>query len=423
MKYITDIDEQLPPPPYRLGIDESRFESHHLLLDADRPVLQKLVNRHLNQPLWQAAGMGTGAIEGALEETEGAQIPFGKANRRTREGLDADVPVRFVVPIDSHFVRLTFARYWRVDSASLSGEGSSAYTECLLSFIVRRDVVDELSETMRFLGVVYIDDREFAGQLQDPHALPIMLGREAFGLPKGPGQIFYCPDPGQVRDPRKALLQIWDRDAGSPPAMYLTLKDAIAIDGGPDLPVPPCDLPMPTPASRPEARERLRRFEAIATELGIPRPEFEDRFARRPGLPRHAWVALLEPDRDGVGAEAIVWDDLFLYTRIVGLKQFPDPTRFPDAPSPDPSQDMHVCYRAVVESTLEHEDGEEPSWFSMSPGHTVRFPTGILRVDLLKAFGIVEKAPGSRTADMIEGQYLWGNLFFGNPARVVVWEP
>jgi hypothetical protein len=380
------------------------------VIQTDAQVLQKLLNKHLNVPLG-----------GLADPADPWNVSFGTARQRTCTGVSAPQKLKYVVLKGLYGVVLNVLRYWRVDSDREPAKGYIAYTEVLIQFLVNRILAAEPkapAETFYFLGVVYIDDSAFRGELQDPDTLPILIGREAFGLPKNPGQIYYCPD-----DSKNALgpqLNIWDYAAT--PAK-LALQPAITVNPGswktPTSDYCPCD---PTPPS-----ENLTRYGPLAAQLRIQEEElqlraFEDerdpfaKFARVLSLPDDK---ILELPTGQVVKEIVIRDDLHLFAKLVGLKQFPDPTS--ELPQ-GANATVDACYRAVVESSVEHLAFERPIPYAVVGKQEIEFHERN-RVDLAGAFAIPLNPSRKVQVPDVNVHYMVSNFLFGRPCRTDVWEP
>jgi hypothetical protein len=311
-----------------------------------------------------------------------------------------------------------------------------AYTEVLFTFLVRRcfDEGDRPDEILTYVGAVYIDDSLFLGAEKDPAAFPIVLGREAYGMPKNPGQICYSPLPRDLQDP---VLQVWDHTNPD----RLTLTDAIRVrkSGKPRSPV--CSQPSPVPPSPPtllaalwsRVRSRLVRKPTPVPPRPIELPG--DRAAAPPEARYRVLAALLKMEvgvlLEHVGdppggfpraarllhlpgrSAALIWDDLLWQTQLVGLKQFPDPT--------STSPNVEACYQAIVETPLA-EDAKFPlpGWYTINDDLELEFPP-VDRLTLKsfeKQFGITNTKV-SRT----KVHYSYGRLVFADPSRVTVWTP
>ncbi len=410
MIYVPDIDEMLIPPPYRLGTDDTsyRLESHIVPLDTDHDKLQGLVNRHLNAPI--------GALPDSSDPTG---IGYGKALPRGSVWGDDPEPVclRYLLPSNLSTILLCFLRYWRVDTQAQPERGYMRYTEALIQFLVYRDIKGNEfpKEPFYFLGAVYIDDSAFEGQLQDPHSLPILLGREAFGLPKNPAQIHYCPDGPNFSHPPK--VQIWDYDANQ--ADLIRLEDAIVVNP-----------PWAEPASSfcpplPEPIDGGATFGVFAVQFGMEEEELKRRL-KEPRVFSDPWIKYAKILTLEDGLELVVRSDLFLFAKLIGLKQFPDPTSIQKTvqdPS-DPTKTLKTvdsCYQVIVESPLEYEEGNEPQWKAVVGDIEVAFPQRN-RTDLIDAFGIAATNRRQKVEDF-NISYTVGSLIYGRPARTDVWRP
>jgi hypothetical protein len=386
MKYIPRIDELLTAAPYRLGIDNQafRFECNTFVLDACNNKLNQIVQDQLN-----------------------AAIPSGKATCDQSGPQD----LKYFVPPRIQRVLLSFFRYWRAESEKEPGKGWMAYTEAMIGFYIERQRIasDLPNEAFLYLGAVYIDDSAYTGQLIDPHSIPIVLGREAYGMPKNPGQIFYCPQP---HDPYGAKLQIWDSSGGP-----FALTDAIVVD--PDMDEAKRGAcPVTPPSGGPPASiGDPGRYQVLAALLEMDSEDLVRRLREAPDLGRHARLLRLPATNREREREVVVQDDLLFHLMLVGLKQFPDPkSKFQS------NQTLDACYQAIVETPLEEDPNNPlPSWDSIMYDHTIEFPP-VSRVDLLESFCIPHQ---DRRVEVTQDRmfYQRGTLIFANPDRVRVWDP
>lgn len=388
MKYVRRVDELLAAPPYWLGMDNQgfRFEAHRFTVPANTAKLNQILDDHLNPP----------ATSPPATDENGAKLPLHYSTASSN-------------------VLLSFVRYWRAQSDSEPGKGWMAYTETLISFYVTRKAVDSdhPSEVFLYVATVNIDDSYYTGQQKDPASMAILLGRESYGLPKNPGQIFYRPT---IHDPNGAKLQVWDP---RPDARFV-LKDAIVVD--PDMPeyarVDPQEVTVLPPEVSAAEPDDPARWGILASQLGL-RPEaLVNRLRKPPRSVRLSDKARLLTMPDAWGEmEAVVWDDLLFHAQLVGLKQFPDPT------TPYTSgQPMGACYQAIVETPLEeHPLHKLPPPNSSSDDHEILFPP-LNRVDLISTFGL-EDPDGDRKihigVDRIAYQH--GRYYFARPQRTKVW--
>jgi len=393
MDYIPHIDELLISPPFLLGSSPPtyRFQSNVFILEADNAQLNALVDQQLNDAL-----------------------PNG--------------PVKYRVPKSVERVFVAFFRYDRAESVPQANMGWMAYTEAMMGFLVLREPnvkkgeEDEYNvpEVVTYLGVVYIDDSAHVGQIEDPHTAPIVLGREAYGLPKAPGQIYYDPHKNYPKQPR---LEIWDKDAGT---NRLHLTDAIRISpvlqsnlaytpppGGPPPPskcvpgsVPARDDPFPASPYLP-----------LDLQFGLNPGELEvtESSSLLPGV-KNA-VDVLIPEEN---VSAVAWNNLLWRTKIVGLKQFPDP----QSPYSPAKPNGLSCYRAIVESPIE----EVPGNLLGPPDYVLReqiieFPKLKKGVDLMTSFGIPTAAGRSVEVTLDRMYYQDGVVKFAEPTKVNVWTP
>jgi len=275
MRYIKDIDELIIPPPYRLGTGGTnhQFEAHDFILESGDGALRDLVDKHLNA---------------AFERSNGQRR---KARKRTRQEPDSGfVDLEYRVLPDAPTI-LSFIRYGRVDALDDEERGAMAYTEVILSCQLLRYVggTQDQSVPLDFIGLVYIDDREFSGgKMRDALDLPIVFGRELFGMPKAPGEICYEPN---GHDYQRPMLKIWDR---------------VDPQGG-----------------------FLRQVPAIRFKPDIPDPDADQQPDYRPS-PIALGPARGEPKIDRM---------------LVGLKQFADPIVVGD--------ELQACYQAIVETPLQ----------------------------------------------------------------------
>jgi hypothetical protein len=116
-----------------------------------------------------------------------------------------------------------------------------------------------------------------------------------------------------------------------------------------------------------------------------------------------------------------VWDDLHLLLKLVGLKQFPDPTSVWNDQSWDPHLD--ACYQAVVETSVEEDPAKKPVWTNMDSDQEIDFPYVPNGVDLVDRFGLTMTTGRSVSVENWRGAYTQGTTIFANPYRTLVWEP
>jgi hypothetical protein len=391
MKYIPRIDELLTAAPYQLGIDNQsfRFECNTFILDACNNKLNQIVQDQLN-----------------------AAIPSGKATCDSSGPQD----LKYWVPPRIQRVLLSFFRYWRAESKDEPGKGWMAYTETMIGFYIERERIasDLPNEAFLYLGAVYIDDSAYKGQLVDPHSIPIVLGREAYGMPKNPGQIFYCPQP---HDPYGAKLQMWDSDGGP-----FALTDAIVVD--PDMDEAQrgaCPIVLQS-GGAPTERDEAGRYRVLAAMLDLDPEELVRRLREAPQpLGTHARLLRLPEAQRERERDVVVQDDLLFHVMLVGLKQFPDPkSKF------QTNQPLDACYQAIVETPLEEDpDNKLPAWDQMYDGHAIEFPK-VSHISLPDRFGIIyDHNDPKRRIDVARHRifYQHGTLIFANPDRVRVWDP
>jgi hypothetical protein len=394
--YIRRVDELLAPPAYRLGMDDAaqRFELNTFTLVADPAKLNQILDEHLNKALKPPG----------FQATDESGVTAG---------------VRYWTAVER--VVVSFIRYWRAESSSAPATGWMSYTEVLIGFYVARALIgsDRPDELFFYVATVNIDDSNYQGQLQDPHTLPIVLGREAYGLPKNPGQIFYRPKP---HDPNGAKLQVWDVPSGG--GRY-HLADAIVVDPG----MPEASrVDPPAPTSLPQASggrvdpDDPARWRILASCLDMTPEDLVDRL-HRPTYPifeRHSFrrgARLLEMPAPWETKEVVVWSDLLFHVQLVGLKQFLDPTHAFTLGLP-----MGACYRAIVESPLEENpDHPWPAPDSITNDQEILFPQ-IDRIDLLATFGI-PAVNRKVTVGVTNMTYQRGQLLFARPERTKVWTP
>lgn len=379
MKYIRDIDEQIVAPPYQLGTDDIKyqFEVHHFLLDSKPEVLQKLVDAHLN----------------CVFDLENENGEPQRARKRTIAGTNDElVRVKYQVP-EGTKTRLSFVRYGRVFVLDDGQPGALEYTEVILSCQVTRWVDGELDsqpdETLDFVGLIYIDDRAFKGDERDPYALPIIFGRELFGMPKAPGRIRYEPDSSDCKFP---CLEIW----------------------------------------RPKSEEDGSLIPVKAIEFGDP----QGKVTQESSAPR-VRPPPTQPMRQDDKTK------LILERKLVALKQFADPIGAAGG------EELLACYQAIVETPLEYHPNKKPTtiWGSL-PDTVIHFPelpASKTRVPATQALASSEspasKAPDVQPLDIIAKfgletipedsrrvrvsstniYYAEGQMVFASPKRTAVW--
>lgn len=379
MKFVKRVDELLVAPPYMLGSPPTyKFRSNVFILDADREKLNAVVKEHLLTP----------------------------------PGIE------YFVPQSVTGLWIAFISYDRSSSEAQPDQGWLSYHEAMIGFLVVRKVTDSSKvpdgtpkqELLTYLPVVYIDDSTFTQPVSDPLSVPIMLGREAYGLPKNPGEIRYEP---AENFPNSPLLRIWDIDDTE---KRLTLADAIRIlpepfgqGPGPrrDAPPPPYLLGGTLPR---DGRTVDDPMLPITLQLGL-RPG-QLKFKEADEFGPTAVKVFLEAD----DTEAIAWSDLLFRTHLLGLKQFPDPKSV--APTPG------ACYQAIVESPLEEVAGNglPPPEVVLIP-QIVEFPK-VQRVDFVDKFGLnpIPNSDPPRVAVPHQNMYYQeGILRFARPDAVRVW--
>jgi hypothetical protein len=399
LDYIPDIDEMLMPAPFRLGTNAPKYKTqgHSFVIPAKPEVLQTLLNKQLNFPL--------GATQN--DASDPWDITFGTARHRTCDDVSAPKKLRFTVGTDLYGIVLNILRYWRVDQEKQPKKGYIAYTETLLQFMVERefeDAPDAPSEAFYFVAAVYIDDSEYEGELQDPHSLPILLGREAYGMPKNPGQISYCPN--SLGNITGARLNIWDYSDDT--IEKLALKPAITVD-------PDHWKPSKTCGEEPAVLEEGSNWGPLAAQFGIEERKLkleESRDAEDPFV-EQARILYLE-DR-----QIVVHKDLYLFAKLIGLKQFPDPTSKLGA-----NGTIGSCYRSVVESAVEYAETEKPVVHASMGPHTIQFHPRS-RVQLHLALGIELDDEAELLVDVRDynTHFTVSNFVYGRPCRTDVWEP
>jgi hypothetical protein len=399
VKYIPRVDETLVAPPYLLGkLPQYRFESNVFFLTADHAKLQKLVDEQLN-----------------------AAVPKG--------------PVHYHVPALVQRVWVAFVRYEYAEAQNQPDRGWLSYSEAMIGFLVARDgAAGRLPELLTYLGVVYIDDSKYADPVVDPYTLAIVLGREAYGLPKSPGQIRYAP---YANYPNYPKLEVWDI---SKTDKRLQLADAIVVSPVPQPPILPSPAPLGVPPSASPAKAPQAGLRA---GLEQPRPlrklpPFRDEVREPRRFPNHPFLVLalqfgmeaeelkvepkfeLEPHAYAVdvgeSTPAIAYDDLWWRSKLVGLKQFPDPKVAGTAANPAGD----ACYQVIVESPLV-ESGQFCGPETILNDQLVEFPD-LGRVNLVDRFGIQ-----TTTRKVVVGQdemyYQCGALIYADASKVNVWTP
>ena len=400
MNYVPDVDEMLIPAPFRLGTNEPHYrtQGHSFVIPADPEVLQRLLNEHLNVPL--------GAKEN--DPNDPWDITWGQANHRTCDGVSGPEKIKFVVLQNLYGIVLNVLRYWRVDAQAQPELGYIAYTETLLQFLVHRvleGAEDAPNESFYFLAAVYIDDSAFRGELQDPHSLPILLGREAYGLPKNPGQIYYCPD--DANNPTGPRLNIWDYNPET--IEKLTLQAAITVN--PDTWATPDHDYCP---AEPEPLREGTTYGPLAAQLGVEERDLRMGPLDDPDDPFRDAARVVDLSRE---RRIVIRNDLHLFAKLVGLKQFPDPTS-----SLTPAGTIEACYQHVVESAVEHLADEEPVPYAVTSDHVIEFHDRS-RVDLANELGITLDANRRISVPDVNCHYMVSNFVYGRPCRTDVWEP
>jgi hypothetical protein len=405
MDYVRDLDEMLMPPPFRLGSDAPpyRIQGHSFVIPADAATLQRMLNEQLNLPLGATAN----------DPADPWDLSFGAARQRTTGGVSQPRGIKYVVLKNLYGVVLNVLRYWRVDAEQEPEKGYMAYTEVILQFLVHRVLENEEeapAESFYFLAVVYIDDSAYRGELQDPHSLPILIGREAFGLPKNPGQIYYCPD--DAKNAPGPRLNIWDYN----PLMVekLALEPAITVNPSSwTEPPPPC-----TPVD-PAVSAGRSRYGPLAAQLAVKEEDLRLRPLDAPRDPFAAAARVLTLPRLDVVSEVVIREDLLLFARLVGLKQFPDPT---STVSPAPASTVKACYQAVVESAVEYTETDAPQTYAVVGDQEIEFHPRS-RVDLAGELGIELDANRRVQIPDWNAYYMVSNFVYGRPLRTDVWEP
>ena len=407
MDYIPDIDEMLATAPYYLGTDNQdyRFECHEFLLVAKRDKLRDLVNQQLNAALGWKPGPGA----------DPEDPPYGEVVHRSYGNQPETMKIRYIVPASVERAVLAFIRYWRVRPVIREtgrDQGWMAYTEVLIRFLVQRQIegVDAPQIGLSFVASVYIDDSGYMAPLTDPPSMPIVLGREAYGMPKSPGEIFYCPTP---HNPHRPRLRLWD----NPDNDRVRLRDAIVFDpnNAATLDHTACSVP-PQPEVAPD-RDNPARWGDLEAMFDI---EPGQLVGNLKDAPRESPIS--PEDRASArlftmpqGDEIIVFDDLLTHTKLVGLKQFPEPTSY----FPGKGGKLQSCYQAIVESPIEEDPARPlPGWDTITDDQLIEFPA-ISRVNLIDSLG-VETVPGNARRVLVPTarcKYVHGSLIFANPKR------
>jgi hypothetical protein len=423
--YINRLGEMVAPPPYLLG---EPMTSHSFMLEADQATLQSLLDDKLNKP-----------------------IPAG-AHYKYQAVTDKVV--------------LTFARYHKAESENEPWTGFLSYTEAMLGFVVRRiDPTlggDLTGELLTYLAAVWIDDGDFKGPVEDPFTMPILRGREWYGMPKYPAAIEY--DPQSPHAPKAPKVDIWDLDkeidtsvGSDPDPEKLVLRPGIRVyvgsedptdligpgagapgssgspgSGSPDALGPPGQpefssvkhrlhrvierqacaghgirtrlLQRVVPKVAPQDRKPDPKFHFLALNFGVHHDALDPRPVHR-DLGHHESAHQLTVE--GVG-EVMAHADLKFRTRLVGLKEFPDPENPGDA-----------CYQAIVESPIAEK--------SMSPNQTlysnqyVEFPE-LHRpdMDLISELGLQGFVDRRVLVPKNLMYGVTGSLVFADPSRVTV---
>jgi hypothetical protein len=411
LDYIPDIDEMLATAPYYLGTNDQdyRFECHEFLLVADRLALRDLVNEQLNAALGWTAG----------DDPE--DPPYGAVIHKSYGTPPTSEKIRYIVPASIERVVLSFIRYWRVRPVIREtdrDQGWMAYTEVLIRFIVQRQIegVEAPQEGLTFVATVYIDDSGYMAPLTDPPSMPIVLGREAYGMPKSPGEIFYCPTPHHPHRPR---LRLWD----NPDNDRVRLHDAIVFDPNNAATLDHTACQVPSQPEEPASRENPARWGDLAAMFGLRDAELVGRLekvpAESPIAPTERGAArLLEMPK---GDRVVFFDDLLTHTKLVGLKQLPEPTSY----FPGDGTKLQSSYRAIVESPIEEDPKLPlPGWDTITDDQLIEFPE-INRVKLIARLGLetIQGSPRRVFVPASRGKYTHGSLIFANPKRTHVFEP
>lgn len=404
MPFIPAIDEVFVRPPYSLDKNTLPFQSNIFFLPAEHDRLQSLVDEQLN-----------------------AAMPRG--------------PFRYTVPLSVHRVFLAFYRYERVLSTMRPDMGYLGYLEAMIGFAALRQPHPALPdgdprkklppELVTYLGVVYIGDLTGNGPISDPYTLPILLGRAAYGLPKNPGQIFYEPTSPSL--PNGPWVKVWDVPAGGgdlslATAIRVTPRYPSSLQSRPLVPTaPPDDLQYRVRLSdaflshahldsliADPAHDAYRDWRAFATLLGL---EGRLRLSEASELIDDPAAVLVELPEEKL--HAVAWSNLLWRTKLVGLKEFPDPR----TPPPIGNGLGDACYQVIVESPLEETPDhllDFPSFLYWD--QAVEFPA-VNRVDLIERFGIIPTSGREVLVGTDAMFHQTGSLVFADPAKVNVWFP
>lgn len=380
MRYIPRVDEILVPPAYMLGTSKQhQFQSNLFVVPASTEKLQELVDEQLN-----------------------AALPDG--------------PVRYRVPDAVQRVYIGFFRYQRSQSETEPSKGWLAYSEMMIGVLCLREFDDHRmpAEWVTYLGVVYIDSYNYSGTPKDPCAIPIVLGRESYGLPKNPARILYEPRLGQPQLPR---LDLWDPDVETG---ELVPKTALRIYPKPVTPfVAGAKAGIarhPFPKRQDLVKTTLGEvhdFHPISMGLGIDPASLDVRGTDH--HPQASAIGVPGEDKTAIGWKGLLWG-----TKLVGLKQFVDPQSKADVPRGGLGD---ACYQSIVESPIEEIDCHKLHGPTFLPEkQVIEFPK-VERVDLIEAFGL----EGAENRKIVIGQdsmfYQHGQLCFATPNKVSVWNP
>jgi hypothetical protein len=360
--YVEWPQETFPDPPFTLGManNDCCFEAHGFRLpekpfsldDQDNP-LATLCKRYLNDPL---------------------------AGRNP--------PVNFI-PI-SPWVLLIVSRYKHTGRKLMTCEDMHAhppsipYLELSVAFLVADENVP--ARSFWFMPLVYIapyqdenDTISTPPRENDASILPTMVGREVYGLPKGPARIVYDPEGLDVRHARLDIL-----GPGRGDELAFAKACEIARTGR---------SPGPTPTPR-----QPLSIQDILTDF-LPDPQWSVALHSSNIL-----VATISPT--GAGPLQVAFDkSLHLGAPLLALKQVRHP-KYVDKAS----------YQAVIGTPL--DVGDEEPYTAVKSDHAIKFwDPGKQRIWTTLGLGgpqLVRQPHAFEVRTWLE---------FASPDRVVVLEP
>jgi hypothetical protein len=384
MQYIPRIDEILSAPPYRLGAGGKElggpFEASMFVVPADPNQLQAVLDQQINAAISPSA------------------------------------KVRYSVPSSVRSMFIGFYRYGRAESTCEPAKGWMQYSEVMFGFLAMRPPLpDEEGSEQRlvtYLGVVYIDQYGNTNAPCDPSAIPVILGRESYGMPKNPGKVLY--EPGRY-GPGNPKLSIWDTEESGG---RLVLRDALRVS-----PQDTADRfapanPLKT-AKPPPSPKGLGSLHLLAHQLGTSHANLDPqrKASRRDavaGSNDEVLVQIPQTDERVVAHSGLLWG-----TQLLGLKQFPDPA----SEATPPNGMGKAAYHAIVETPLK-EVGH-----TISPvvwplyNQVLEFPP-TMRCDLPSTFGISVDGPRRKIVLRKDSVYYFtGVLAFADPKHVYVSSP